>query len=308
MTQCAHRAVLYLSLSCAGSWRTIAQSSLPLRHPRMSKPVYERTGKLHKLGYVNKSSAHNNDQHAHSLAPSARRGGARQTGFKSEGISSCPVEGPAPVRVFISFSLNAFLRCASCCSCSSACSSWKERTFALSVAKQQVLYFKSDEDFKAHSSTGTANQAGIISLKNSILYLADYMDKRFCIELAARDPQNVTTRHYFIYAESGTELREWMLSLVEGGAVAAGPVAPMRVVPDSFKPSSEAASAAASVSSMDSLPKSYSSLAEDPALIPPLPFPVVLAKFGFLQKKGVYNTSYKTRFCRIESQCQNKKN
>jgi hypothetical protein len=159
-----------------------------------------------------------------------------------------------------------------------------------------VNYFKSDEDFQTHLNTGAANQAGSISLENSILYLSDYMDHRFTVELATRDAKNVTTRHFFIYADSGTTLREWMMLFVQGGAVASGPYAPMRVVPDSYKAHSEGSTADAA----SQMQRSYSSLGEDPALIPALPFPVVLAKFGFLQKRGVYNTAYKTRFCRIE--------
>ena len=110
--------------------------------------------------------------------------------------------------------------------------------------------------------------------------------------------KNVTTRHYFIFASNAMELREWMEAIVEGGATAAGPTFPMRVVGDSYrKPvASSAANGGASPS-----PQSYGGVDDtDPRNIPPFAFPVVLAKYGFLQKRGALNTSYKTRFCRIE--------
>ena len=186
-----------------------------------------------------------------------------------------------------------FVVCSCCCCCLTCCcveSSWRERTFAIDVAAHQCHYFRTDEAFQQHKATGAASMAGTIQLDNAVLYVADYMDFPFCIELAARDAKNITTRHFFLFANSGAELREWMLLMVEAGATAAGPTAPLRVVPEGKR---QARSDAA---------RHYNSMDDGGAgdALEPLPFPVTLAKFGFLQKRGVLNTGYKTRFCRIE--------
>ena len=186
-----------------------------------------------------------------------------------------------------------FVMCSCCCCCFTCCcveSSWRERTFAIDVAAHQCHYFRTDEAFQQHKANGAASMAGTIQLDNAVLYVADYMDFPFCIELAVRDAKNITTRHFFLFANSGAELREWMLLMVQAGATAAGPTAPLRVVPEGKRQARS--DAARHYNSMDDAGASDA--------LEPLPFPVTLAKFGFLQKRGVLNTGYKTRFCRIE--------
>ena len=54
-------------------------------------------------------------------------------------------------------------------------SSWRERIFALDKANNAMLYFRTDEQFEQHCAQGAHSQAGTILLKNTVMYVADYM-------------------------------------------------------------------------------------------------------------------------------------
>ncbi len=182
-------------------------------------------------------------------------------------------------------------------------SSWRERIFGLDTSDSTLSYFRTEDAYNEHVHKGAATQAGVIALNTAIMYVADYMDYPFCIELATRDAKAVTTRHYFLFASTAADMRSWMEAIVAAGATAAGPIAPMRVVPEGKKGPAAALLGIDSAASSASV-ANYNSL-EDAAALAPLEFPVRLAKYGFLQKRGRINPRYQTRFCRVEMSASN---
>eukprot|EP01006_Ploeotia_vitrea_P051055 TRINITY_DN67520_c8_g1_i1.p1 TRINITY_DN67520_c8_g1~~TRINITY_DN67520_c8_g1_i1.p1 ORF type:complete len:531 (-),score=291.48 TRINITY_DN67520_c8_g1_i1:663-2255(-) len=146
---------------------------------------------------------------------------------------------------------------------------WLERGFALRSSHQVMYYFRSVQDFKvfALDSANNADRiAGTIRLRNATMYVADYVTEyKHVFEISSPPPDQ---RHYYLATKTRQEMNDWIAKLSAAGVALRVP---------------------SPISVLLQLTRS-----------PSAP-PSIYGVQGFLEKRGYWNTGYKTRFFRLQA-------